>query len=188
MRTPCTMIALQEFDSSLSVQSASTGQRVGCWKLPVDEVKLGLSSAGKAHMYIRICNYMVLSVRLGGVLSPLQPFLDHLTSTNQSYASMRGQRRPTASLPILESTGCGDPIQPQDPVDLALIEIAGEEGRRTDMRRLLTTMAPSTPRRRHFAPLGVGESVSDAPKLRGVVFDVDGTLWYVCNSVCLTVD
>lgn len=40
-------------------------------------------------------------------------------------------------------------------------------------------MASSTVKR--FAPLKAGSS-SDAPKLRGIVFDMDGTLWYVFPS------
>jgi hypothetical protein len=40
----------------------------------------------------------------------------------------------------------------------------------------MTTMSPKEPRR--FAPLKEG-SRSKERKLRGVVFDVDGTLWLV---------
>jgi hypothetical protein len=32
---------------------------------------------------------------------------------------------------------------------------------------------------RRFAPLAPGRDPNGAPPLRGVVFDVDGTLWYV---------
>ncbi len=39
-------------------------------------------------------------------------------------------------------------------------------------------MAASKPPRRQFAPLKEGEtSNSDAPVLKGIIFDVDGTLW-----------
>lgn len=42
-------------------------------------------------------------------------------------------------------------------------------------------------RPRRFAALGKSEdpSTNAAPKLKGVVFDVDGTLWYVEVSYCL---
>ena len=39
------------------------------------------------------------------------------------------------------------------------------------------TLASRGPKR--FAPLREN-STSDAPKLQGIVFDMDGTLWYVC--------
>jgi len=41
-------------------------------------------------------------------------------------------------------------------------------------------MEQSTPKRsRRFAPLNPEKaSKSNAPKLKGIVFDVDGTLWY----------
>lgn len=45
------------------------------------------------------------------------------------------------------------------------------------MKRFLSVMATSTPKaRRTFAPLRPGAPSSGAPKLQGVVFDVDGTL------------
>jgi hypothetical protein len=44
------------------------------------------------------------------------------------------------------------------------------------MRRFFSAMASSTPKR--FAPLKEGAVISDdVPKLQGVVFDMDGTLW-----------
>lgn len=43
-------------------------------------------------------------------------------------------------------------------------------------------MAAMTPRQ--FAPLKEGAAANSlAPRLRGVVFDVDGTLWYVGGSL-----
>lgn len=63
------------------------------------------------------------------------------------------------------------------------------------MKRFFATMASKTPKR--FAPLQPGVSPSSgAPLLRGIVFDMDGTLWYwnpssqhcfsltVCCSAC----
>lgn len=46
----------------------------------------------------------------------------------------------------------------------------------------MSTIPPKTPR--WFAPLKVGgdEIAERAPKLEGVVFDVDGTLWYVVST------
>lgn len=46
------------------------------------------------------------------------------------------------------------------------------------MRRWYSAMASSLPKR--FAPLQriSGQPPSQAPLLRGVVFDMDGTLWY----------
>lgn len=40
---------------------------------------------------------------------------------------------------------------------------------------------PARPRR--FAPLRQDADTSDAPKLKGIVFDVDGTLWYVYRLI-----
>lgn len=41
------------------------------------------------------------------------------------------------------------------------------------------SQTPRPPKR--FAPLDPKEgNVSSAPPLKGIVFDVDGTLWYVC--------
>ena len=56
------------------------------------------------------------------------------------------------------------------------------------MRRLISTMAQQASPRR-FAPLQQGiaaDQMSSLPKLKGVVFDVDGTLWYVysCYLLC----
>lgn len=46
------------------------------------------------------------------------------------------------------------------------------------MKRFISRMATVTPRR--FAPLKDGAAAnSNAPRLKGIVFDVDGTLWYV---------
>lgn len=42
-------------------------------------------------------------------------------------------------------------------------------------------MASTASKRRTFAPLSPGAAASNAPKLKGVVFDVDGTLWYVLH-------
>ena len=40
-----------------------------------------------------------------------------------------------------------------------------------------TTYHPKRPRR--FAPLDLNaDNKHDAPKLKGIIFDVDGTLWY----------
>lgn len=46
------------------------------------------------------------------------------------------------------------------------------------MRHLFSKMA-STPSVRRFAPLkeSLKGTSSEAPKLKGVVFDMDGTLW-----------
>jgi hypothetical protein len=48
---------------------------------------------------------------------------------------------------------------------------------------VMSTNPPKTPRR--FAPLKEGgdETAERAPKLKGVVFDVDGTLWYVVTTL-----
>jgi hypothetical protein len=45
------------------------------------------------------------------------------------------------------------------------------------MKRFMSMMVNSTPKARVFAPLRPGAGDSGAPKLQGVVFDVDGTLW-----------
>jgi len=44
---------------------------------------------------------------------------------------------------------------------------------------MMTTRLSKEPRR--FAPLGGGgdKEVEGLPKLKGIVFDVDGTLWWV---------
>ena len=39
------------------------------------------------------------------------------------------------------------------------------------------TMADDTPHTKRFAPLDPAKSRSSAPRLKGIVFDVDGTLW-----------
>ena len=59
----------------------------------------------------------------------------------------------------------------------------------SSLRRLNRAMS-QTPRRppKRFAPLdpqrgGGGGGGSGAPRLKGIVFDVDGTLWYVCFLV-----
>ncbi|KAB5554780.1 HAD-like domain-containing protein [Coniochaeta sp. 2T2.1] len=44
------------------------------------------------------------------------------------------------------------------------------------MKRFMSIMAKSTPKPRMFAPLRPGAGEMEAPKLQGVVFDVDGTL------------
>jgi len=39
---------------------------------------------------------------------------------------------------------------------------------------------------KRFAPLDPARSSeSDAPRLKGIVFDVDGTLWYVLDFILL---
>jgi hypothetical protein len=45
------------------------------------------------------------------------------------------------------------------------------------MKRFITNMVTAGPKVRRFAPLKPGAGDSSAPKLEGVVFDVDGTLW-----------
>ncbi|KAL1839753.1 hypothetical protein VTK73DRAFT_3929 [Phialemonium thermophilum] len=46
------------------------------------------------------------------------------------------------------------------------------------MRRCFVAMASSASKPRRFAPLKAGAAASPGvPKLQGVVFDVDGTLW-----------
>ncbi len=51
--------------------------------------------------------------------------------------------------------------------------------------RLLTRAMSQTPRLpKRFAPLDPRRSGEDgAPRLKGIVFDVDGTLWCVCFAV-----
>lgn len=45
---------------------------------------------------------------------------------------------------------------------------------------MASVAATSPPRPRRFAPLRQEPGTqSDAPSLQGIVFDVDGTLWYV---------
>lgn len=52
------------------------------------------------------------------------------------------------------------------------------------MRRILSTMARAASNPRRFAPLNGGAGAgSDLPKLRGIVFDVDGTLWWVIATL-----
>lgn len=52
-------------------------------------------------------------------------------------------------------------------------------GRYQPIRRLFTAMTARSARR--FAPLNPEKGKdSDAPVLKGIVFDVDGTLWYAC--------
>jgi len=59
------------------------------------------------------------------------------------------------------------------------------------MRRFLTVMASSRmpPKHRQFAPLrGDAGNSANAPRLQGVVFDVDGTLWYVARLLLFSVE
>lgn len=52
------------------------------------------------------------------------------------------------------------------------------EHHESPMNIFISRMSAMTPRR--FAPLNPGTTVnSAAPRLKGIVFDVDGTLWYV---------
>lgn len=56
----------------------------------------------------------------------------------------------------------------------------------TDMDTEMETGKPTPKRPRRFAPLNPQlAAVSDAPRLQGIVFDVDGTLWYVCDCLPL---
>ena len=44
-------------------------------------------------------------------------------------------------------------------------------------------MASSAPSRRQFAALRDGPAIElHAPKLQGIIFDVDGTLWWVLTQ------
>jgi hypothetical protein len=50
----------------------------------------------------------------------------------------------------------------------------------TKMETEMETGKPTPKRPRRFAPLNPQLAAgSDAPRLQGIVFDVDGTLWYV---------
>jgi hypothetical protein len=51
---------------------------------------------------------------------------------------------------------------------------------RSSVWNMATSSARSSSQPRRFAPLNPDiKNEADAPTLKGIVFDVDGTLWYV---------